>query len=163
MAPLSRTITWRYLWRAVDQDGVVLDIVAPGRRDGAAAKRFFKRLLRGLQFTPRVLITDKLKGCGSDSYPLMASSLSTSGCVVVGGQAAAIVSSAQEPSRRGERRRAPKAWVERCRIPCLAAPKTSPVNVTVLLAAGCCPSEVGSGYKESTRIQVLGSDTRLMG
>ena len=35
----------RYLWRAVDQDGFVLDILVQSRRDGAAAKRFFKRLL----------------------------------------------------------------------------------------------------------------------
>src|SRR5215469_15173094 len=36
-----------YLWRAVDQHGVVLDIVVQDRRNGAAAKRFFKRLLHG--------------------------------------------------------------------------------------------------------------------
>jgi transposase-like protein len=35
-----------YLWRAVDQDGIVLDILEQGRRDGGAAKRFFKRLLK---------------------------------------------------------------------------------------------------------------------
>jgi putative transposase len=51
----------RYLWRAVDQNGVVLDILVQSRRDGAAAKRFFKRLLIGLNYLPRVLITDKLK------------------------------------------------------------------------------------------------------
>ncbi len=53
-----------YLWHAVDQDGVVLDILVQTRRDGTAAKRFFKRLLKGLQYTPRVLITDKLKSYG---------------------------------------------------------------------------------------------------
>lgn len=37
-----------YLWRAVDQDGVALDIVVQEKRDGAAAKRFFRRLLKGL-------------------------------------------------------------------------------------------------------------------
>jgi putative transposase len=36
-----------YLWRAVDQDGVVLDILVQGRRDANAAKRFFRRLLKG--------------------------------------------------------------------------------------------------------------------
>lgn len=35
-----------YLWRAVDQDGEVVDVYLQARRDGAAAKRFFKRLLR---------------------------------------------------------------------------------------------------------------------
>jgi putative transposase len=54
----------RYLWRAVDQNGVVLDILVQSRRDGAAAKRFLKRLLKGLHYTPSVLITDKLKSYG---------------------------------------------------------------------------------------------------
>ena len=53
-----------YLWRAVDQDGVVLDILVQERRDGKAAKRFFKRLLEGLQYVPRVIITDKLRSYG---------------------------------------------------------------------------------------------------
>jgi putative transposase len=53
-----------YLWRAVDQDGVVLDILVQSRRDAGAAKRFFKRLLKGLQYVPRVLITDKLGSYG---------------------------------------------------------------------------------------------------
>ncbi len=54
----------RYLWRAVDQNGVVLDIPVQSRRDGAAAKRFFKRLLRRLHYSARVLVTDKLKSYG---------------------------------------------------------------------------------------------------
>src|ERR1700712_775051 len=54
----------RYLWRAVDQNGVVLDILVQSRRDSGAAKRFFKRLLKGLQYVPRVLVTDKLKSYG---------------------------------------------------------------------------------------------------
>ena len=54
----------RYLWRAVDQDAVVLDILVQTRRDSTAAKGLFKRLLKGLQYTPRVLITDKLKSYG---------------------------------------------------------------------------------------------------
>ena len=53
-----------YLWRAVDQDGVVLDILVQGRRDAKAAKRFFQRLLRGLQYVLRVLVTDKLRSYG---------------------------------------------------------------------------------------------------
>jgi putative transposase len=54
-----------YLWRAVDQDGVVLDILVQPRRDAKAAKRFFKRLLRGLQYAPRVIVTDKLRSYGA--------------------------------------------------------------------------------------------------
>ena len=48
-----------YLWRAVDQDGVVLDILVQARRDANAAKRFFRRLLKGLQYVPRVIVTDE--------------------------------------------------------------------------------------------------------
>jgi putative transposase len=43
---------------------VVLDILVQERRDGKAAKRFFKRLLKGLQYVPRVIITDKLRSYG---------------------------------------------------------------------------------------------------
>ena len=50
-----------YLWRAVDQDGIVLDILVQSRRDTGAAKRFFRKRLKGLPSVPRVLITDKLQ------------------------------------------------------------------------------------------------------
>ena len=53
-----------YLWRAVDQNGVVLDILVQARRDANAAKRFFRRLLKGLQYVPRVIVTDKLRSYG---------------------------------------------------------------------------------------------------
>jgi putative transposase len=53
-----------YLWRAVDQDGVVLDILVQPRRDGQAAERFFRRLLKGLDYEPRVIVTDKLQSYG---------------------------------------------------------------------------------------------------
>ncbi|MGH3856655.1 MAG: IS6 family transposase [Pseudonocardiaceae bacterium] len=49
-----------HLWRAVDQHGDVLDILVTSRRDAKAATRFFRKLLTGLQYLPRVLITDKL-------------------------------------------------------------------------------------------------------
>src|SRR5215211_8614571 len=50
-----------YLWRAVDQDGDVLDILVQRHRDRKAAKKFFRKLLKELQYAPRVIITDKLK------------------------------------------------------------------------------------------------------
>ncbi len=53
-----------YLWRAVDQEGEVLDILVQSRRNAKAAKRFFKKLLKGLQYVPRVIVTDKLKSYG---------------------------------------------------------------------------------------------------
>jgi putative transposase len=49
-----------YLWRAVDQDGDVIDILVQRRRDARAAKRFFRKLLKGQGSEPRWLITDKL-------------------------------------------------------------------------------------------------------
>jgi putative transposase len=50
-----------YLWRAVDQDGNVLDILVQRRRNKKAAKKFFRKLLKGLAYVPRVIVTDKLK------------------------------------------------------------------------------------------------------
>jgi putative transposase len=50
----------RYLWRAVDQHGNVLDILVQSRRNAVAAKKFFRRLLEGLRYVPRVIVTDKL-------------------------------------------------------------------------------------------------------
>jgi putative transposase len=54
-----------YLWRAVDQHGVVLDILVQDRRNATAAKRFFKRLLVGLKYKPQRLVTDGLRSYGA--------------------------------------------------------------------------------------------------
>jgi putative transposase len=54
-----------YLWRAVDQHGVVLDIFVQGRRNASAAKRFFKRLLVGLKYKPLKIVTDGLRSYGA--------------------------------------------------------------------------------------------------
>ncbi|MGB6161715.1 MAG: DDE-type integrase/transposase/recombinase [Pseudonocardiaceae bacterium] len=51
------------MWRAVDQDGVVLDVVVTSCRDAKAATRFFRKLLRGLRSVP-VLVIDKLASYG---------------------------------------------------------------------------------------------------
>ncbi len=53
-----------YLWRAVDQDGEVVDVFLQRRRDGKAAKRFFGRLLRVHKSEPRKIVTDKLGSYG---------------------------------------------------------------------------------------------------
>lgn len=50
----------RYLWRAVDQDGDVIDVFLQERRNSAAAKRFLKRLITANQGEPRRIVTDKL-------------------------------------------------------------------------------------------------------
>ena len=60
-----------YLWRAVDQDDNVLDILVQSRRNKKAAKRFFKKLLKGLCYVPRVLITDKLKSYAAAKREVM--------------------------------------------------------------------------------------------
>jgi len=49
-----------YLWRAVDQHGNVLDILVQSRRNKAAARKFLRKVLKGCQYLPRVMITDKL-------------------------------------------------------------------------------------------------------
>src|SRR5713101_1616777 len=51
----------QYLWRAVDQDGDVIDLLVQPRRDRRAAERFFRKLLKGQGPAPRRLITDKLR------------------------------------------------------------------------------------------------------
>jgi putative transposase len=53
-----------HLWRAVDQDGDVVDVFLQCRRDGKAAKRFFKRLLRTSGSEPGRIVTDKLRSYG---------------------------------------------------------------------------------------------------
>ena len=53
-----------YLWRAVDQDGEVVDVYLQKRRDGDTAKRFFKRLLRKHSNEPRKIVNDKLRSYG---------------------------------------------------------------------------------------------------
>ena len=50
-----------YLWRAVDQEGNVLDILVQRQRNKKAAKKFFRKLLKSLRYAPRVIITDKLR------------------------------------------------------------------------------------------------------
>jgi putative transposase len=50
-----------WLWRAVDEEGNVLDILMQRWRNKAAAKKFLKKLLKKQGFAPRVIVTDKLK------------------------------------------------------------------------------------------------------
>lgn len=60
-----------YLWRAVDQYGHVLDILVQTRRNAHAAKRFFRKILKGMCYTPRVIITDKLKSYAAAKAAIM--------------------------------------------------------------------------------------------
>lgn len=49
-----------YLWRAVDREGEILDVLVQPRRDKAAALRLIRKLLKKQGFAPSVLVTDKL-------------------------------------------------------------------------------------------------------
>jgi putative transposase len=60
-----------YLWRAVDQHGVVPDILVQERRNGTAAKRFFRRLLGVLGYKSRGLVTDGLRSYGVAQRAIM--------------------------------------------------------------------------------------------
>jgi hypothetical protein len=62
-----------YLWRAVDQDGHVLDILVQRRLDTHAVKRFFRKLLNGLTYVPRVIITDTLRSYGAAKQAILPS------------------------------------------------------------------------------------------
>jgi len=62
-----------YLWRAVDQDGHVLDILMQRRRNKVAAKKFFRKLLKGLTYVPRVMVTDKLKSYAAAKQEILPS------------------------------------------------------------------------------------------
>jgi putative transposase len=60
-----------YLWRAVDADGNVLDILVQSRRDKAAARRFLRRPLKTTAAVPRVIMTDKLASYGAAHREVM--------------------------------------------------------------------------------------------
>src|SRR6201987_1969867 len=54
-----------YLWRAVDHEGEVLDMLVQSRRDTRAALRLMRKLLKKQGFTPRLVVTDKLRSYAS--------------------------------------------------------------------------------------------------
>jgi len=61
----------QYLWRAVNQEGVVLDILVQSRRDKVAAKRVFRELLKGIECAPHVFLTDNLPSYGAAKVELL--------------------------------------------------------------------------------------------
>jgi len=69
----------QYLWRAVDQDGDVIDILVQSRRNRRAAERFFRKLLKGQRSEPRRLVTDKLRSYGAAHRAVMPSVVHDSG------------------------------------------------------------------------------------
>ncbi|MFJ5198058.1 IS6 family transposase [Streptomyces sp. NPDC088394] len=63
----------KYLWRAVDQDGMVLDILVKNQRDKTAARRFFRRPVKTARTMPRVVVTDRLRSYGAAHREVMPS------------------------------------------------------------------------------------------
>src|SRR3954451_5409903 len=60
-----------WLWRAVDQTGMVLDVLVQSRRDKGAAKRLLRKLLKKQCRAPRVMVTDKLASYGATKREIM--------------------------------------------------------------------------------------------
>jgi putative transposase len=70
---ISITGKKRWMWRAVDQDGYVLDEIVQSRRDTKAAKRLLTRLMRKQGMAPKWIITDKLPSYGTVRRQVMPS------------------------------------------------------------------------------------------
>jgi putative transposase len=62
-----------YLCRAVDQDGDVLDVLVQSKRDKKAAKKFLRKLVKGLRYVPRAIVTDKPRSYGAARSEVMPS------------------------------------------------------------------------------------------
>ena len=62
-----------WLWRAVDDAGEVLDILVQRRRGAVAAKRFFRKLLKGLRMVPCAIVTDRLASYAAAKVVVMPS------------------------------------------------------------------------------------------
>ncbi|PCJ70636.1 MAG: hypothetical protein COA62_08695 [Rhodobiaceae bacterium] len=59
-----------YLWRAIDQDGEVLDFLVRSKRDTRAALKLMRRLLKSQGIAPKTIITDKWKACAAAFHKL---------------------------------------------------------------------------------------------
>ena len=65
--------TRMYLWRAVDQDGDLIDVLVQKRKDKRAARRFFRKMLKRQGATPNRMTTDKLRSYAADKWEVMPS------------------------------------------------------------------------------------------
>ncbi|MEP4766975.1 MAG: DDE-type integrase/transposase/recombinase [Roseibium sp.] len=62
----GRPADYKYwLWRAVDQHGVVLDKIFRKKRDKRVANQLLRSLMKRLGFVPRRIVTDKVRSCGT--------------------------------------------------------------------------------------------------
>ena len=88
-----------YMWRAVDSEGKVLDILLQPRRDKAAAWKFLRALLRRQGFVPTAIVTDKLK-----SYRAAIREIGFSGVHEQGLRMNNRAENSHQPLRRRERK-----------------------------------------------------------
>src|ERR1700730_18109238 len=88
-----------YLWRAVDHEGEVLDVLVQRRRDKAAALKLMRKLLKKQGFAPAVVVTDKLR-----SYGAAFAELGLTACHEQGLRANSRAENSHQPARRRERK-----------------------------------------------------------
>jgi len=88
-----------YMWRAVDSEGEVLDVMVQPRRDKAAAVKLLRRLLKRQGFAPNVIVTDKLR-----SYGVALQLVGFSGRHEQGVRANNRAENSHQPVRRRERK-----------------------------------------------------------
>ena len=91
----------------VDQGGEVLDVLVQLRRDGKAVKRFFRKLLKGLRYTPPVIVTDKLRSYGAAKDDLIPSVAHHRGRMLNN-----RAENSHQPTREGERRMRRFKWMK---------------------------------------------------
>jgi len=87
-----------YLWRAVDDEGEVLDILVQSKRDRKAALKLLRKLLKRQGFIPDKIVTDRLR-----SYGAALRDLSLAGRHVTGGRSNNRAEVSHQPTRRRER------------------------------------------------------------
>jgi hypothetical protein len=143
-----------YLWRAVDQDGETLDILVQKRRNAKAAQRFLRKLLKGLHYVPRAMVTDKL------------TSSAVFGVFPIGKRSRAL---GWKTGPRRTRLRA--ARFDRCRSVCaFAAPRPNELTVPERFPErglkerrSCLPRNAGIASGESMRRKPGGWDEADVG
>jgi putative transposase len=91
--------TCQYLWRAVDQDGGVIDTLVQRRKDAPAAKRFFRKILKSQCNPPRKIVTDRLA-----SYSAAIEDMRIGALHVRDKRANNRAENSQQPTRERERR-----------------------------------------------------------
>ena len=87
-----------YLWRAIDDEGEVLDILVQSKRDRKAALKFLRKLLRRQGYVPEAIVTDRLR-----SYSAALRELGLTDRHVMGGRSNNRAEVSHQPTRRRER------------------------------------------------------------